>query len=220
MGDRENVVNERNVDPLIQLFKNNPTVLELLGKLWEALYVEGSTPDIGKRREHIIRTMLEEEFGLRVIEAPPMEREWDFSVVVGGEERRYSLKTTEKITTVKVAWNGFPSIERARKFVFKYPIMYVTGDRESKKISIYVFEVEDIETLRWEMGDNIWWIPKGGNPRGFGLNTQAIRSLIKKAEEKENFVTVNYKSVDITKIRDKYWKIWYNVLKKLVLEEG
>lgn len=185
MGDRENVVNERNVDPLIQLFKNNPTVLELLGKLWEALYVEGSTPDIGKRREHIIRTMLEEEFGLRVIEAPPMEREWDFSVVVGGEERRYSLKTTEKITTVKVAWNGFPSIERARKFVFKYPIMYVTGDRESKKISIYVFEVEDIETLRWEMGDNIWWIPKGGNPRGFGLNTQAIRSLIKKLKKRE-----------------------------------
>ncbi len=207
-------------DPLIQLFKSNLPVLSLLGRLWEILYIEGSTPDIGKRREHIIRVMLEEEFGLRVIEAPPMEREWDFSIMIEGEERKYSLKTTEKITTIKVAWNGFPSIERARKFNFKYPILYVTGNRENREISIYVFEISDIEELRREMKDDMWWIPKSGtNPRGFGLNTNAVRNLIKKAKEKGNFVTTNYRRVDTDAIREKYWKIWYNALKRLALED-
>jgi len=119
-------------DPLIQILKNKPEVLDLLGRIWEILYLEGSTPDIGKRREHVIRIMLEEEFGLKVNQAPPMEREWDFSIIIEGTERKYSLKTTEKITTVKVAWNGFPSLERARRFKFEYPILYVTGNRKER----------------------------------------------------------------------------------------
>ena len=61
-------------DPLIQILKNKPEVLDLLGRIWEILYLEGSTPDIGKRREHIIRVMLEEEFRLKVNQAPPIER--------------------------------------------------------------------------------------------------------------------------------------------------
>lgn len=48
-----------------------------------------------------------------------MEREWDFSITIEGIEKKYSLKTTETITTVKVAWNGFPSLERGRRFKFK-----------------------------------------------------------------------------------------------------
>jgi len=207
------------IDPLIQLLKNKPTVLDLLGRIWEILYIEGSTPDIGKRREHVIRVMLEEEFKLKVKPAPPMEREWDFSVMIGEQEKKYSLKTTETITTVKVAWNGFPSIERARRFKFKYPILYVTGNRKKGKISLYVFEVDDLEELKMEMGDNMWWIPKSGtNPRGFGINTIAIKTLIEKAEKKGNFITINYQHVNINAIREKYWKMWYNVLKNLALE--
>ncbi len=80
-----------------------------MGRLWEILYIEGSTPDVGKRREHIIRTLLEMEFGLKVIPAPPMERDWDFQVILDENRRQfYSLKITETVTTLKVAWNGFP----------------------------------------------------------------------------------------------------------------
>ena len=205
-------------DPLIQILKNKPEVLDLLGRIWEILYLEGSTPDIGKRREHVIRIMLEEEFGLKVNQAPPMEREWDFSIIIEGTERKYSLKTTEKITTVKVAWNGFPSLERARRFKFEYPILYVTGNRKEGKISIYVFELDDLEKLKEEMGDDMWWIPKSGtNPRGFGLNAKSIKNLIEKAKEKGNFVEANYQHVDVNAIEEKYWKMWYNLLKKLAL---
>ncbi|MHA1712178.1 MAG: hypothetical protein ACTSUS_09015 [Candidatus Freyarchaeota archaeon] len=207
------------IDPLIQLLKKKPMVLDLLGRIWEILYIEGSTPDIGKRREHVIRVMLEEEFKLKVKPAPPMEREWDFSVMIGEQEKKYSLKTTETITTVKVAWNGFPSIERARRFKFKYPILYVTRNRKKMKISLYVFEVDDLEELKMEMGDDMWWIPKSEtNPRGFGINTTAIKTLIEKAEKKGNFITINYQHVNINAIREKYWKMWYNMLKKLALE--
>jgi len=99
----ENGEKFKEVDPLIQLLKSKPSVLDLLGRIWEILYIEGSTPDIGKRREHVIRIILEEELGLKVRPAPSMEREWDFSVVIGGEERKYSLKTAEVVTTIKVA---------------------------------------------------------------------------------------------------------------------
>ena len=75
------------MDPLIRLFREKPEALELLGRVWEILYVEGSTPDIGKRREGFIRMLLEKEFGLEVAPAPSMEREWDFRVTIEGEER-------------------------------------------------------------------------------------------------------------------------------------
>jgi hypothetical protein len=206
-------------DPLITLLKSKPEVLELLGRIWEMLYIEGSTPDIGMRRQNVIQEMLREELGLEVNPAPSMERDWDFSISIGGEERRYSLKTTEEITTLKVAWNGFPSIERARRFKFKHPILYVTGDRKERKISIYVFEVEDLEELKKTMGDNMWWIPRSGtNPRGFGIKVKAIEELIKKARERGNFVTIRYQPINVESIREKYWRSWYNILKKLALE--
>jgi len=71
------------------------------------------------------------------------------------EERKYSLKTAEVVTTIKVAWNGFPSVERAHRFEFKYPILYVTGNRRKGKISIYVFDVDDLEKLKDDIGDSM-----------------------------------------------------------------
>ncbi len=208
------------MDPLIRLFREKPEALELLGRVWEILYVEGSTPDIGKRREGFIRMLLEKEFGLEVAPAPSMEREWDFRVTIEGEERTYSLKTTETITTVKVAWNGFPSIERARKFEFKYPIIYVTGDRRQKVIAIYIFDLEDLKSLKEEMGDDMWWIPRRGtNPRGFGINKRAIERLMEKARTKGNYVSKEYHHIDVNAIRKEYWEGWYNLLKKLAFKE-
>jgi len=207
------------MDPLIQTLKKRPDILDLLGRIWEILYIEGSSPDIGKRREHVIRVMLKEEFGLKVNPAPPMEREWDFSIIIKGKERKYSLKTTETIAIVKVAWNGFPSIERARRFQFKYPIIYISGNRKEKEISVYVFEVDDLKELKREMGDDMWWIPRSGtNPRGFGINTHAVRNLIEKAVRKGNYVATKYKSINIDDIKERYWRNWYKVLKKLALE--
>ncbi|RSN77411.1 hypothetical protein D6D85_02675 [Candidatus Methanodesulfokora washburnensis] len=206
-------------DPLVRLLKSRPDVLELLGRIWEILYIEGSSPDIGKRREDVIREMLREEFGLEVKSAPPTEREWDFSVIIEGKENKYSLKTTEDIAVIKVAWNGFPSIDRARKFQFKCPILYITGSRREREVSIYVFEIDDLEELREEMKDEMWWIPGGEtNPRGFGIKAEAVRRLMEKARNKGNFVSVNYNPININIVKERYWRIWYNVLKKLALE--
>ncbi|WP_125672600.1 hypothetical protein [Candidatus Methanodesulfokora washburnensis] len=206
-------------DPLVRLLKSRPDVLELLGRIWEILYIEGSSPDIGKRREDVIREMLREEFGLEVKSAPSTEREWDFYVIIEGKENRYSLKTTEDIAVIKVAWNGFPSIDRARKFQFKYPILYITGNRREREVSIYVFEIDDLEELREEMKDEMWWIPRGEtNPRGFGIKAEAVRRLMEKARNKGNFVSVNYNPINTDIVKERYWRIWYNMLKKLALE--
>jgi hypothetical protein len=37
-------------DPLVQLLKNRLDILILLGKMWDILYIEGSTPDIGIKK--------------------------------------------------------------------------------------------------------------------------------------------------------------------------
>lgn len=205
------------MDDIIRLLRSKPDVLDLLGRFWDILYIEGSSPDIGKRRELIIRVLLEVEFGLKVIPAPPTERDWDFQVIFSENRRQfYSLKTTEAIATLKVAWNGYPSIERARMFKFKYPILYVTADRRKKLVSVYVFEVEDLETLRREMGDEMWWIPKAGtNPRGFGINVKSVRRLIEIANEKGNAVTGSYTPIDLKSLEREYWMKWYNFLKDL-----
>jgi len=207
------------MDFLIRLLKSKPDVLKLLGRMWDVLYIEGSTPDIGIRRQHLLCIMLEEELGLKVTQAPSLEREWDISIMIEGEERKYSLKTTERISVIKVAWNGFPSIERARRFQFKYPILYISGNRIEKKISIYVFEVNDLEGLKNEIGDSMWWIPKSEtNPRGFGININALKILMTKAKEKGNFMEIEYQPVDLNIIKKKYWKTWYNALKNLISE--
>ncbi len=206
------------VDYIIQLLRSRPDTLEILGRLWEILYIEGSTPDIGKRREHIIRMLLETEFGIKITPAPPMERDWDFQIIVNENKRLfYSLKTSETITTLKVAWNGFPSLERARRFEFKYPILYITANRKEKETSVYVFEVEDLESLKMEIGDDIWWIPRSGtNPRGFGINTKSVRRLIEIAEAKGNAIHKKYTPVDIESLEKEYWKKWYNLLKEKI----
>lgn len=134
------------------------------------------------------------------------------------EERKYSLKTAEVVTTIKVAWNGFPSVERAHRFEFKYPILYVTGNRRKGKISIYVFDVDDLEKLKDDIGDSMWWIPRSGtNPRGFGINANAVMILIEKAKKKGNFITAKYQHVNVNTIRERYWKVWYSMLKRLAL---
>lgn len=116
------------MDPIIGVLKGRKEVLDLLGRIWEILYIEGSTPDIGRRRERVIKLILEKELGLAVRSPPPMERDWDIGIVLPGiGERRYSLKTSEGETTVKVAWNGFPSMERALEFgvIRRSPYMYL-----------------------------------------------------------------------------------------------
>ena len=90
------------VDYIIQLLKSRPETLELFGRLWEILYIEGSTPNIGKRREPVIRTLLEIEFELKVIPAPPMERDWDFQIILG-ENRRLSYSWGFVIATIFIA---------------------------------------------------------------------------------------------------------------------
>jgi len=207
------------MDPLIRLLRSKPDLVRLLGQMWDVLYIEGSTPDIGIRRQHLLCIMLEEELKLKVARASPLEREWDISIIIEYEERKYSLKTTERISVIKVAWNGFPSIERARRFQFKYPIIYISGNRKEKRISIYVFEVDDLEGLKNEIGDDMWWLPRRGtNPRGFGINTKTLKILMSKAKEKGNFMEIEYQPVDLNIIKEKYWKTWYNALKKLILE--
>jgi hypothetical protein len=205
-------------DPLIQLLKNRLDILILLGKMWDILYMEGSTPDIGIRRQHLIRIMLEEELGLKVTQSAPLEREWDLSIIINGKEIRYSLNTMERIGTLKVAWNGFPSIERARRFQFRYPILYVSGSRKDRRISIYVFDVNDLEELREKSGDSIWWIPKDiTNPRGFGIKVNALRILMDMAREKGNHVEATYNPVDLSLIETRYWRLWYKMLKELII---
>lgn len=205
------------IDPLIKLFKQRLDTVELLGRVWELLYIEGSAPDVGKRRENFIKLLLRYEFGLKVESAPDTERSWDFKVKIGNHWYTYSLKTTERPTTVKVAWNGFPSWERAESFSFEYPILYVTGDRSAKKIDIYVFTPALISRVRDDMGRDFWWIPRGGtNPRGFGISTRAIRRLMEEAEREGNHVGKTYKPVtDLRQAVEGYWRGWYHLLKKL-----
>ena len=95
------------IDPLIKLFEQRLYALELLGRVWELLYIEGSAPDVGKRRENFIKLLLKYGFGIEIESAPGTERSWDFKVKIGNQWYTYSLKTTEKPTVVKVAWNGF-----------------------------------------------------------------------------------------------------------------
>ena len=61
------------IDPLIQILRERPGVLELLGRIWEILYIEGSTPDVGTRRQNVIQAMLREELGLEVKPSPSIE---------------------------------------------------------------------------------------------------------------------------------------------------
>jgi hypothetical protein len=39
-----------------------------------------------------------------------------------------------------------------------------------------------------------------------------------KAKEKGNFMEIKHQPVDLNIIKKKYWKTWYNALKKLISE--
>ncbi len=204
-------------DPLIKLFKEHNYAMEILGRVWELLYIEGNAPDIGKRRENFIKLLIQNEFNLEVEGAPDIERDWDFKVKINNKWYFYSLKTTERISTIKVAWNGFPSYERAELFIFKYPILYITGDRASKMIEIYVFTPRIIDNVKSKLNKDFWWIPRTGtNPRGFGISTKAIRKLMNEAKKEGNYVSKKYNfTYNIDEISKDYWKGWYILLKKL-----
>ncbi|MEM1687735.1 MAG: hypothetical protein QW456_11315 [Ignisphaera sp.] len=207
------------MDPLIKLLKEKPDVLKILCSAWDILYVEGHGPDVGKRRENLLRLIFEKELGLKVRVSSSTERDWDISVIVGKEERMYSVKTSENLGIIKVAWDGYPSIERAREYKFTAPILYVIRDRSNNMISVFVFELEDIKKLREGLGDNMWWIPgKNTNPRGFGLSNSAVKKLIDIAKNKDNYVSCTCKPVDLEKIVKDYWNGWYNLVKNLALK--
>ncbi|MEM1679560.1 MAG: hypothetical protein QXY26_08435 [Ignisphaera sp.] len=207
------------MDPLIKLLKEKPDALKILCSAWNILYIEGHGPDVGKRRENLLRMIFEKELGLKVDVSSSTERGWDISVTVGKEKRMYSVKTSEGLREVKVAWNGYPSIERAKEYKFTAPILYVIRDRSNNEISVFVFELEDIKKLREELGDNMWWIPKEGtNPRGFGLSKSAIEKLIDIAKNKDNYVSCTCQPVDLKKIAKDYWDGWYNLVKNLALK--
>lgn len=214
------------MDPLIELLaeKKQNDVLKILCYAWDVLYIEGRSPDVGKRRENLLRLILENELKLKVSVAPSTLKDWDISVKIGNEERRYSVKTREDCGIVKVAWNGFPSYERARRYEFKAPILYIIRSRhEDRKneVSVFVFEIEDIEHVKKKLGDKFWWIPQNRtNPRGFGLSKEAINELINVAKRKGNYVSDVCESVELNleKITEAYWNGWYNLVRRLALE--
>ena len=205
------------VDPLIRILKERYEVLELLGRVWELLYIEGRAPDVGKRRENFIKLLFKYELNLEIISAPDTERSWDFRIKLGNRWRTYSLKTSERPTIIKVAWNGFPSWERVESFTYEYPILYIVGDRSSKVIEVFVFSRKLIKKLRRELDKDFWWVPRRGTkPRGFGISSRAVRELMNEAKREGNYVSKKYKlAFDLETISEEYWKGWYNLLRRL-----
>ncbi|MEM2189589.1 MAG: ThaI family type II restriction endonuclease [Nitrososphaerota archaeon] len=207
------------VDPIIAILKGRPGALRILGGAWDIFYVEGRALDVGKRRENFFKLLLAKEFGLEVRSAPSTERGWDISVIIEGCERKYSIKTAEDTGTLKIAWNGFPSIERARTYRFEAPLLYIMRNRSENEVSVSVFDLDDIKRLRDRLGDNFWWIPRGGtNPRGFGLTGMAVKELLKAAKEKGNYVAVKYTPIDVEMVAADYWEGWYRLVKELALK--
>ncbi len=200
------------VDPLIQRMRENKRFLELLERVWGIFYFEGSGPDIGIRRENFIKEAIREELNLDIVERPSLERQIDFHIKFD-DERSYSLKTMERLGTLKVAWNSYPDIERlkeaARSFKFKTPILFVYGG------GICVFDVEDIERVRRELGfEGFWWIPRREtNPRGFGIRREALERLIEIAKRKNNHIEISPIRIEDEELRREYFKRWYQFMK-------
>ncbi len=215
-------------DIIIHLFEDKMEYLKLLGRAWEVLYFEGHSPDVGKRRENFIIQMLKKEFGLNIEQAPDTEREWDFKIVFSNRsERYYNLKTTEGYTTVKLAWDGFPTIDRILNFEFHYNILYVVGNKQEHTIEMSVIDIEDLKEIQRKTTEETlseyWWIPKSGtNPRGFGLNTKTVKKLVDKAKLKGNYIKTGYEPIPpikIEELRDKYFEEWYELIKRIAMEE-
>jgi len=215
-------------DIIISSFERKPETLELLGRAWDIFYFEGNSPDVGKRRENFIIQMLRKEFSLNVEQAADTEHEWDFKIIFeDGTEQYYSLKTTEGYSTVKVAWDGFPSEDRILNFEFHYNILYVVGNRKKHTIEISIIDVDDLRSLQKETKEDpskvekYWWIPKSGtNPRGFGLKSSTIKKLVENSKKKKNYILYEYSPLPKSKLerlRDEYFKGWYELIKKIAL---
>jgi hypothetical protein len=198
------------VDPLIELLSSQKETLEFLAKGFKALSDVIETPDIGMRRQELFIATLKK---LGIIEEvqEQLRREEDFYLVVGGKRQAYSLKTAKGVGKIKVAWNGFPSRERVENFQFTCPIVYITEE------GIYVFELEDVESVKKEMGFNdFWWIPCGGNPRGFSISENAVKKLITKAKEKNNYIPLPSRRIVARVSREDYLDAFYEMVKILV----
>lgn len=204
-------------DPLISKIKQNARFRELISRAWDIFYIEGRGPDVGIRRENFIRLAIQKELGLKIERAPSLERQIDFYVVVDGRKLPYNLKTMESIGTMKVAWNSYPNVEKlreaARSFKFKAPILFFHRE------GVYVFEIEDLEEVREELGfDDFWAIPRREvNPRGFGIKAGALRKLMEIARRKGNFVELTPVKLDLNKVRRTYLEGWYELVKKIAL---
>lgn len=95
-------------------------------------------------------------------------------------------------------------------------------NRNKNEVSISVFDLDDIERLRNELGNNFWWIPKSEtNPRGFGLTSIAVEKLLEAAKEKGNHITIEYTPIkNVERIVAEYWERWYHLVKDLVLKQS
>ena len=203
---------------IIQKISSKPAFAELIAKAWYVLAIEGSTPDIGRRRENFVRLALKYDMGLEIEESErEMDRQLDFYYVDGGKRYPYSFKSTCS-HTLKVAWNGNVTQDRLDRFEFTTPIlMLYESNSKIRSHGFYLFEVADLNRVKSELGDNFWSLPRQEtNPRGFGFTGQALSRLLEIAKNKGNFVKVDFRPVQIDK--DKFWSQWYESIKKVAEE--
>lgn len=198
------------MDPLISLLKRQRDVVEFIARGFKILSHIIKTPDVGKRRQELFIITLKKKFS-NVEEAGELEREVDFYLIVDDKKKPYSLKTVSNLSQLKVAWNGFPSKERIDKFQFTCPIVYI-----EEKEGLFVFELEDIESVKRELGfENFWWIPKSNtNPRGFGISRKAVKRLKEIAKSKDNYI--HFPSINEKIDRGDFMEAFYEMMEKLV----
>lgn len=85
-----------------------------------------------------------------------------------------------------------------------------------KELAVYVFDVDDLKRVRRDLGDRMWWMPRGGtNPRGYGIATVAVKKLMETAVKSGNYVSTNYEPLKLDSLIAEYWSEWYGLLKRL-----
>jgi hypothetical protein len=197
--------------------KQSPDFLNLIGRMWSVFNIEGTTPDVGKRRENFVRIALEKELGFK-LQRPETElqRQIDFFIIEKNVKSPYSFKSTTS-HTIKVAWDGNVTEDRLRHFSFKNPILLLYKSKDEKRLSgFYVFDVDDLNSVMQQMGKNFWpTINPLSNPRGFGPSGKALTRLLEIAVQKKNFVEVNFPRITVDE--EKYWTEWYNFMKGVLL---
>lgn len=203
---------------IINKICNKPEFLELVERVWNIIYIEGSSPDIGRRRENFVKLALKYALGLTT--EPPeheMERQLDFYLVEGEKRHPYSFKSTDS-HTLKVAWDGNVTEERLANFVFTTPIlMLYASSTKIRESGFYLFEVDDLTLTKFKLGDNFWSMPgQETNPRGFGVTGKSLAMLLELAKEKGNFVKVNLGRGKVDE--EKYWAQWYAFMTKVAEE--